>query len=213
MSLAANIRTRRAFQNWSQKELAQRAGVSQQLINALETERVRSSKFIKDISTALGCSISDLDPNYGALAEDGTTIVNLSGRLGDLPIFGASEAEAGSVIVSEDSIDFIGRPEPLLNVKGSYGIIVANDSMFPEYDVGDFALINPHLPPVADTTCLFYAENSGKTIGRIRRLQIIAPDVWTVRAWHPTVDIEAVSELPRSVWQKCHRVVGRYTRR
>jgi transcriptional regulator with XRE-family HTH domain len=213
MSLAANIRTRRAMQNWSQKELAQRAGVSQQLINALETERVRSSKFIKEIATALGCTISDLDANYGVMAEDGASIGNLSGRLGDLPIFGASEAEAGSVIVSEDSIDFIDRPEPLLNVKGSYGIIVANNSMFPEFDVGDFALINPHLPPVPNTTCLFYTEIKGKTVGRIRRLQIIAPDLWTVRAWHPVDDIEALTELPRSVWQKCHRVVGRYIRR
>lgn len=213
MSLAANIRTRRAYQNWSQKELAQRAGVSQQLINALETERVRSSKFMKEIAMALGCSISDLDASYGVMAEDGTSIVNLSGRHGDLPIFGASEADIGSVVVTDESIDFIDRPEPLMNVKGGYGIIVANNFMFPEYDVGDFALINPHLPPVPDTTCVFYSESDGQTFGRIRRLQIIAPDRWTVRAWNPAEGFEAVVELPRSVWLKCHRVVGRYCRR
>jgi transcriptional regulator with XRE-family HTH domain len=213
MSLAANIRTRRALQNWSQKELAQRAGVSQQLINALETERVRSSKFMKEIATALGCSISDLDVNYGVMAEDGSSILNSSGRHGELPIFGASAVDVETVLVSEESVDVINRPEPLLNVKGGYGIIVANNFMFPEYETGDFALINPHLPPVPETTCLFYSEIDGKTFGRIRRLQNIAPDHWTVRAWHPAVGFEAVTDLPRSIWQKCHRVVGRYSRR
>lgn len=213
MSLAANIRTRRAFLNWSQKELAQRAGVSQQLINALEAERVRSSKFIREIAMALGCAISDLDSSYGVMAEDGGSIVNAAGRLGDLPIFGASEADVGSVVVSEESIDFIDRPEPLLNVRGGYGVIVANNFMFPEYEVGDFALVNPHLPPVPDTTCIFYSDNKDQTIGRIRRLLTIAPDRWTVKAWQPAEGFEAVTELPRDSWQKCHRLVGRYCRR
>lgn len=213
MSLAANIRTRRAFQNWSQKELAKRAGVSQQLINALETERVRSSKFMKDIATALGCSITDLDANYGVMAEDGASITNLSGRHGELPIFGASAVDVETVLVSDESVDVINRPEPLLNVKGGYGIIVANNFMFPEYETGDFALINPHLPPVPETTCIFYSEIDGKTFGRIRRLQIITPEHWTVRAWHPADGFPSVTELPRSVWQKCHRVVGRYSLR
>jgi transcriptional regulator with XRE-family HTH domain len=213
MSLAANIRTRRAFLNWSQKELAQRAGVSQQLINALEAERVRSSKFIREIAMALGCAISDLDPSYSAMAEDGGSIVNASGRHGDLPIFGASEADVGSVFISEESIDFIDRPEPLMNVRGGYGVIVANSFMFPEYEVGDFALVNPHLPPVPDTTCIFYSDSKEQTIGRIRRLLTIASDRWTVKAWQPAEGFEAVTELPRDTWQKCHRLVGRYCRR
>ncbi len=213
MSLAANIRTRRAFRSWSQKELAQRAGVSQQLINALESERVRSSKFIREIAAALGCAISDLDPSFGVMAEDGTSIVNMAGRHGDLPIFGALDAVGGSMIVSDESIDFIGRPEPLLNVKGGYGIIVPNNFMFPEYEIGDFALVNPHLPPVPDTTCIFYADRNEQSIGLIRRLQIVAPDHWTVKAWQPAEGFEAETELPRSTWQKCHRIVGRYCRR
>jgi transcriptional regulator with XRE-family HTH domain len=213
MSLAANIRTRRAYQNWSQKELAQRAGVSQQLINALEAERVRSSKFIREIAMALGCAISDLDPNYGGMAEDGGSIVNGAGRHGDLPIFGAAELEIGSVVVSEQSIDFIDRPEPLLNVRGGYGLIVASNFMFPEFEIGDFALVNPHLPPVPETTCIFYSDEKQQTFGRIRRLIAVTPQSWTVKAWQPAEGFDAISELPRDIWQKCHRIIGRYCRR
>ena len=213
MSLASNIRTRRAFLNWSQKELAQRAGVSQQLINALEGERVRSSKFIREISIALGCTIADLDPNYGVVDESGNSIVNAAGRHGDLPIFGATEAAVGSVIVSDEAIDFINRPDPLLQVRGGYGIIVANSFMFPEFDLGDFALVNPHLPPIPNTTCIFYSEEKEKTIGRIRRLLSVSPTGWNVEAWNPPEGFDATVELPRETWQKCHRVVGRFFRR
>ena len=213
MTLASNIRTRRAFLNWSQKELAQRAGVSQQLINALESERVRSTKFIREISIALGCTIADLDPHYGVVDANGNGMTNAAGRHGDLPIFGASETAVGSVVVSDEAVDFIDRPEPLLQVRGGYGIIVANNFMFPEFELGDLALVNPHLPPIPNTTCLLYAEEKEKTIGRIRRLLSISPAIWTVEAWHPPENMESVVELPRDVWHKCHRVVGRYCRR
>lgn len=213
MSLAANIRTRRAFLNWSQKELAQRAGVSQQLINALEAERVRSSKFIREIAKALGCKTSDLDLAYGEMAEEGGSIATAAERPGDLPIFGATEADANSIVISDQPIDFIDRPGPLQNVRGSYGIIVANNLMFPEYEIGDFALINPHLPPVPDTTCIFYSDLKDQTLGRIRRLEGVAPDQWTVRTWQPIQSTDALSILRRDLWPKCHRIVGRFCRR
>jgi transcriptional regulator with XRE-family HTH domain len=213
MSLAANIRTRRAFLNWSQKELAQRAGVSQQLINALEAERVRSTKFVREIALALGCSVSDLDENHGGMAEEGGNIGYAGGRQGELPIFGASEVEAGLIVLSDQSIDFIERPEPLLHVRGGYGLIVANNSMFPEYEIGDYAFVNPHLPPIPETTCIFYSDRKEQTVGRILRLLCVAPDRWTVKAWKPAEGLDTLTELPRDVWQKCHRIIGRYCRR
>jgi transcriptional regulator with XRE-family HTH domain len=213
MSLAANIRTRRAMLNWSQKQLAQRAGVSQQLINALEAERVRTSKFIREIATALGCAVSDLDQSYGGMAEDGVAIIGAPGKPGDLPIYSAVEVDAQSVVISDESIDFIGRPEPLLNVRGGYGIIVANNAMFPEYEIGDFALVNPHLPPVPGTTCIFYSDVSGRKYGRISRLLDISPEHWTVKVWQPTQGFDELIRLPRETWQKCHRIIGRYCRR
>jgi transcriptional regulator with XRE-family HTH domain len=213
MSLAANIRSRRTLQNWSQKELAQRAGVSQQLINALEAERVRSSKFIRDIAAALGCSLSDLEPSYGGMAEDTRTIIGADGRSGELPIFAATQTDAGSVVVSDQSIDFIDRPQPLLNVRGGYGLIVADNIMFPEYEIGDFALVNPHLPPVPDTTCIFYSDSTELKFARTRRLLNITADCWHVKAWQPADGIEAIAELKRDIWQRCHRIIGRYCRR
>ncbi len=213
MTLATNLRIRRAHLNLSQKELAQKAGVSQQLINALESGKARSSKFIREISLALGCAIADLDPNYGIVVEGGGSMVDSGGRHGELPIFGAAESGVGSVIVSEEAIDFIDRPNPLRNVRGGYGLLVANNFMFPEFELGDIALVNPHLPPMPDTTCIFYAEVKEQSFGRIRRLTAIKPALWHVTAWHPPEGVEAIAELARAEWPKCHRIIGRYCRR
>jgi transcriptional regulator with XRE-family HTH domain len=213
MSLASNIRTRRAQLNWSQKELAAKAGVSQQLINALENGSVRSSKFIHEIALALGCAIADLDPKYGTTIDHGSSIIDRDGRHGELPIFSAAEAAVGSVVVSMEPVDFIDRPAPLENVRGGYGLIVASNFMFPEFETGDFALVNPHLPPLPETTCLFYSEEKNGTLAKLRRLIQITPSDWYVKAWNPPEGIEVEKILPRATWLKCHRVVGRYYRR
>jgi phage repressor protein C with HTH and peptisase S24 domain len=197
---------------WSQKELAHRAGVSQQLINALEAERVRSSKFLHDIATALGCSVTDLEPGNGGMSEDGAAIIATVARQGDLPIFGAAESGMMSVIVSDQPIDFIDRPDPLQNVRGGYGLIINGNSMFPEFQTGDLALINPHLPPIPDTTCMFYSDARAGKLGRIGKLLHISQDYWTVKAWQPPDGQKAVTELARGDWQKCHRVIGCYYR-
>jgi transcriptional regulator with XRE-family HTH domain len=213
MSLAANIRSRRVFLNWSQKELANRAGVSQQLINALEAERVRSTKFIREIAQALSCNVSELDGSYGGMSEEGPGLVNAPARSADLPIYGAIETEPGQAYISNEAIDFIERPEPLLNVRGGYGVIISSDVMSPEFEVGDYALINPHLPPVPGTTCFFSSIKQQQSISCIRRLQSIGSDLWTVKAWQSVGGVGIVTDLSREDWPKCHRIVGRFYRR
>lgn len=203
----------RARLNWSQKDLAAKAGVSQQLINAMENGSVRSTKFINEIALALGCAIGDLDPKYGANIELGSSISNQDGRHGELPVFGAAEAAVGSVIVTLEPVDFIDRPAPLENVRGGYALIVANDFMFPEFETGDFALVNPNLPPLPNSTCLLYSEEKNGTLARLRRLTHMTPTQWHVKAWQSPEGHESELILPRASWLKCHRIIGRYYRR
>lgn len=51
----------------SQKELAKRAGVSQQLIGEIEASRTRSTKAIYKIARALGTAANLLDPEIPAI--------------------------------------------------------------------------------------------------------------------------------------------------
>jgi transcriptional regulator with XRE-family HTH domain len=213
MNLAHNIRVRRAQLDLTQNELAVRAGVSQQLIHALEAGTTKSTKFIKEIAMALGCSVTQLDAKFGTSQQFEDRTSEQGGRLGELPIFAAAETDRGTVVIPDQPIDFMPRPHALLHVRGAYGVLVAVNFMHPEFEVGDHVLINPHLPPIADTSCVFYQESEQGTIGRMRRLTAITPVEWHVKAWNPRSKDDEQSVLPRDSWPQCHRIVGRYFRR
>jgi phage repressor protein C with HTH and peptisase S24 domain len=73
-------------------------------------------------------------------------------------------------------------------VKSAYGIIVVGDSMAPEFEPGDVALVNPTLPPRPNVTCVFYSEppEGGHPTAQIKRLVRVSADHWHVRAIQPT---------------------------
>jgi phage repressor protein C with HTH and peptisase S24 domain len=85
--------------------------------------------------------------------------------------------------------------------------------MVPEFEPGDVAMVNPHLPIVADVTCIFYGERDGATRATIKRLVRQTPDVWHVKQWNPPEGMKAQFTLSRSEWQLCHRTLGKYSRR
>jgi transcriptional regulator with XRE-family HTH domain len=213
MSLADNIRVRRAQLDLTQKELAARAGVSQQLVHALEAGTTRSTKFIKEIALALGCDVSHIDPKFSTVNQFEEPLRAAEKRYQDLPIYAAAETDRGIVVIPDQPIDFIPRPFPLMNVRGGYGVLVAADFMSPEFEPGDYALVNPHVPPIVDTTCLLYQETDKGTVGRIRRLTHISPNEWHVKAWNPLSKEDELAILSRDTWHQCHRIVGRYFRR
>jgi transcriptional regulator with XRE-family HTH domain len=213
MSLADNIRVRRAQLDLTQKELAVRAGVSQQLVHALEAGTTRSTKFVKEIALALGCDVGQLDPRYSTVNQFEEPSKAAETRYQDLPIYAAAETDLGIVVIPDQPIDFIPRPFPLLHVRGGYGVLVAADFMRPEFEPGDYALVNPHIPPIIDTTCLLYQETDKGTVGRIRRLVHITSSDWHVKTWNPHSKEDELAILPRTTWHQCHRIVGRYFRR
>jgi transcriptional regulator with XRE-family HTH domain len=214
MFLAANIRIQRAKLNLSQKELAQKAGVSQQLINALESGRTRTTKFLREIALALECTIADLEPNYGVMAPLPPSTQLEPGRFEELPIFAAEDSGDDDIIVSAEPVDYINRPAPLEHVRGAYGLIVSSDAMAPEFETGDIAIINPHLPPISNASCVFYSAEGGGSFARIKRLIQFTRQDWRVKLWNPTgAQTSGEIILPRAKWNKCHRIVGRYNRR
>src|SRR5205085_12396009 len=106
------------------------------------------------------------------------------------------------------------RPTPLANVRGSYGLIVTGDSMEPEFWSGDIALVHPHLPPVAGAAYIFHAEDgSGEARAKIKHLLRVTATDWTLRQWNPPPGEKRDFRLSRKEWPKCHRVIGKYSRR
>jgi len=60
------IRQRREALNISQKKLAQKVGLSQQSLSRMENNLSESTTSIGRIAAALGCKVTDLDPEFGS---------------------------------------------------------------------------------------------------------------------------------------------------
>lgn len=125
----------------------------------------------------------------------------------DLPVFGTAQGGSGALIVTEQAVDWIIRPDPLRRVKDGYGMIVTGDSMEPAHRHGSIALVNPHTPWRTGDTCIFRSHGDhGDNMAIIKELRRYTDDTWYVRQYNPPKDFT----LKRSEWQVCHVTIGNY---
>jgi phage repressor protein C with HTH and peptisase S24 domain len=128
----------------------------------------------------------------------------------DLPVFGSAQGGEGAILLTNEAVDWVLRPDSLLRVKDGYGIIVTGDSMSPEHKSGSTALVNPHLPPRAGDTCIFRNhDNDGTVKICIKEYVRQTNDLWHVKQHNPPKSFS----LKKSEWQDCHVTVGNYFRR
>lgn len=128
----------------------------------------------------------------------------------DLPVFGTAQGGKGSLIVTNQAVDWVVRPDPLLRVREGYGMIVTGDSMSPAHRSGSTALVNPHLPPRSGDICIFRSHaDDGAVIACIKELVRFTDEAWHVKQYEP----KKTYVLKRSEWQECHVTVGNYSRR
>lgn len=208
------IRQTREARGLSQKALADAVGTKQQTIDKIESGIIKHSRFLALIYETLG-----LRPDTAAVQLSGGKTWSIppgSSLVGnrDLPVYGAAEGGKGQLIVTTEPVDWELRPAPLANAKGAYGLIVTGDSMVPEFEPGDIALVNPNLPAIRDVSCIFYAESpTAEVRAVVKRLVRVTAESWVVCQWNPPEGQKREITLPRREWTKCHRIVGKYSRR
>jgi len=127
----------------------------------------------------------------------------------DLPVFATAEGGKGALILSNQPVDWVLRPAPLLRVADGYGMIVTGDSMSPAIKSGWTVLVNPHLPPRAGDVCVFRKhDDDGTALACVKELVRFNDANWFVHQHNPKRDLI----LRRSEWQICHVTVGSYSR-
>lgn len=128
----------------------------------------------------------------------------------DLPVFGTAQGGRGALIVTDQPVDYVVRPDPLLRVRDGYGVIITGDSMSPEHKSGSTALVNPHLPWRSGDTCIFRSTAADGSVHMcIKELVRFTDKAWYVKQHNP----KKAFTLNRSEWQECHVTVGNYSRR
>ena len=131
----------------------------------------------------------------------------------DLPVFATAQGGKGAIVLSNDPVEWVVRPEPLARVKDGYGVIVMEDSMMPEFRSGDTALVNPHLPPRSGDTCVFRSfQEDGTIMACVKYLRRATAEAWLVTEWNSPEGVKRDFQLKKSEWQIAHVTVGSYKR-
>lgn len=202
------IRERREARGWSQEELANRAGTTQQNVGRLEKGLIKHSRFIAPILSALGL---DMGRAIAQTAEPSDLIPRelLVGDKG-MPLFASTQGGDGALVINFDPIDYLKWPAPLLHVPEGFGVLVEEDSMFPVYEPSDIALVNPKLPPRRGKNCVLLGSTDGTRVkSLIKRYEGQTEGHWKVSQWNPQKDFT----LSKVDWPRCMAVVGKYDAR
>lgn len=212
MGLGDNLKAERKAAKLTQAALAEKAGVPQSIISEIESGKRQSTGALPEIAQAIGIPVARLDPRFGAPGEAiyKPPPVFMNER-DTMPVYASAEGGDGAVIISTAEIDRVLRPYTLEGVTEAYAILITGESMIPAYEPGDYAWVNPRLPPMRDTDCVLYELNgeTGEARATIKRLIKWTPTQWNLRQWNPRKDFS----LDRAKWNRHHRVVGNFRRR
>jgi transcriptional regulator with XRE-family HTH domain len=208
-SMGTKIRKLREARGMSQSALAAAARVSQPVIAELEAGNQLSSKKLPEIARALGVDVTQLDERYSGVYTAPPPLFAATGQ--KLPVYTAAEGGNGHLIIDFTPIDYLPRPQMFEDVSDAYAILVTGESMVPAYEPGDHALVHPRLPPIRGTDVILYEvdDGTGEARATIKRLVGWNDVEWTLQQWNPAHTFK----LPRSDWNRCHRVVGKFSRR
>lgn len=207
------IKKARETRDWSQRDLANKVGITQAAINKIEGGETSQSKFLPKIAQVLELDLAELDRalNSQVIPENRPPLIR--DNKPDFKIYASAEGGPGEIIRSLEPVDFVPRPTHLLNVKDAYGLLITGSSMEPEYNAGEMAIVEPTLPIVPNEVYIFYAEKDGEARATIKKLRRPTTDRWLVTQHNPPDGLGADFSLSRKEWSVAHRVTGKFTRR
>ena len=144
--LALYIKQNREARGIGLNQLALKAGLQKTIVSRLESGKILKINpfFLKQLAEALGKDYKELYRIVGYLENEGE--IKSNGRIVDLsvcelPVYG--KAAAGDGYINLDNIIYTKRVIANGFSKNSFLVEVAGDSMTPEINDGDFALVDP----------------------------------------------------------------------
>ncbi len=227
------IREAREARGLSQKQLATAVGVSQATINKIENEKPQSTKVLDALIAELKLDSAAFPREaFGAgagsaqavtrptriaggitalpeFARDPAYWAAAAGLVGDVPLYAAAEGGEGALLIERDSIGTVKRPPLLQGVKDGYAIYLVGESMAPEFEPGDILMVNPRLPVLPNTSCVFYNTKADEPSALVKRFLSSTEDKWRVKQFRP----EREFDLDRAEWGTRHRIVAKDFRR
>ena len=220
MTLSERIQTARKQAKLTQKELADRVGISQTAVHKLECGRSKSSR--RTVAIALTCGVDPiwLDTGRGEMslmgATPGMTQVELAkaaedGELYRAPIFARLPLiswEDASKGCEESPDSFHPKAEAWIPVAPrssdrSFALRVPDDSMEPEFQEGEIIIVDPTLPGKHNQ--FLVARMEGDSMATFKQLSVSGNRTYLkpMNSRYPLIDVQGSVRV-------CGVVVGKY---
>ncbi len=214
----------------SQAALARHLGLNSSAVSRMfKGERRMKADEAPAIATFLECTVNDVLDHARTSSSENAVVslrkpvderlgaeVDLSkfeaARLGEknLPVYASAEGGPTGLIVTPEPIDWVKRPEPLLNVARGFAVYVIGDSMSPAYNHGDMILVHPSKPPQrGDDVLLTKLLEDRAMAALVKKLVRWNESTWFVKQYNPPKEFK----LARSEWQQVNVIVGKYNAR
>lgn len=127
-----------------------------------------------------------------------------------MPVYAAAEGGAGTILLPPEPYEYMPRPHTLEHSPDAYAILITGESMFPAFEPGDQAWVDPRLPPMRLADHILYkVSDDGEGRATIKRIVGWTDADWMLQQWNPARTFKAA----RSEWTKVHRVIGKSARR
>lgn len=140
-TLGENLKKLRKAKKMTQKELAQKSGVKQSVISDLETGNAKSTGSILELANALGVTAEEL--KKGITGDFDNNVIPVTQRL--IPVLSWVQAGSMTSVEAINPNDVMKWLPPLSadDPDGCFYLKVVGISNFPQYEEGDYILVNP----------------------------------------------------------------------
>lgn len=129
---------------------------------------------------------------------------------GDLPVYSTAQGgRQGALVLENEPFTYTSRPRRLIGRRDGYGVLVIGNSMAREYNEGDTAYVDPHLPPKKGHPCVFQGTREDGTVEAIIKYLERSPDASATLYYVSQTNPPKKFTIKKSDWQKCHVLVGK----
>jgi len=196
------IKYLRKSKGWSQAELAERAGTTNQMISMLELgKRGLTLRWMERLGKAFGCQPAELLPKPVNASPFDMFPENL-------PVLGTAAGSLSGAFQLDDNnpIGHVRRPPGVAEHSNVYAIYVVGDSMCPEHRNGELRFVDPDRQPRIGDSVIVQTENfPGDTVQTfIKHLKTKGSEGLLLGQLNPVGEIRIANHVVRSV----HRILS-----